>query len=117
MANEHHPSFFEEGIKLISFCPLCQAKEEKMEVSVLEKTEAGRLIHLKCRHCRASILALIMISPSGLNSVGMITDLSAEEVVKFKETDRVGADEVLEFSQFICQEKEWLARFSSELET
>lgn len=102
------PSFFEEGIKLISFCPLCQAKQEAMEVKILETTEMARLLHLRCQRCQAAILALVMLSPSGLNSVGMITDLSAEEVLKFKETDGLEADDVLSFHELNSTKANWL---------
>ena len=102
------PSFFEEGIKLISFCPLCQAKQEAMEVKILETTEVARLLHLHCQRCQAAILALVMLSPSGLNSVGMITDLSAEEVLKFKETDNLEADDILSFHELNLANTQWL---------
>ena len=101
-------SFFDEGIKLISFCPLCQAKQEKMAVNVLEKNETARLVHLECQNCRTAILALVMVSAAGLNSMGMITDLSAGEVLKFKEAEDLEADELLEFYQMQKKNKFWL---------
>lgn len=105
---QHSSSFFDEGIKLISFCPLCQAKQEKMNISVLEKNDSARLIHLECQNCRAAILALVMVSPAGLNSLGMITDLSAEEVLKFKDLEALEPDELLEFYELRKKDKFWL---------
>lgn len=81
-----------------------------MQVSVLEKSEIGRLLHLQCQSCQAAILALLIVSPSGLNSVGMITDLTAEEVLRFKEIDSVEADEVIEFYKVIKEDKNWLEK-------
>jgi len=105
---QNSPSFFDEGIKLISFCPLCQAKQEKMAVNILDKNETARLVHLECQSCNTAILALIMVSAAGLNSLGMITDLSADEVLKFKETDALEADDLLDFYQMQKKNKFWL---------
>lgn len=113
--NPQNPSFFDEGIKLISFCPLCQAKQESMEVKILDTSEAARLLHLRCQKCGAAILALVMISPAGLNSLGMITDLSADEVLKFKETDSIDADDVLAFHESLSTNKNWLKELDGEV--
>ncbi|HPV70360.1 MAG TPA: hypothetical protein PKY08_00425 [Candidatus Magasanikbacteria bacterium] len=107
-------SFFDEGIKIISFCPLCQAKQEKMSVNILEKNETARLIHLVCQNCQAAVLALVTISPAGLNSLGMITDLSAGEVLKFKDNGPLEADDVLSFYQSQKKNKFWLKELLNE---
>lgn len=89
-------SFLEEGIKLISFCPLCQSKHGAMEANILEETGESHLIHLRCQNCQAAILALVTLTPLGLNSVGMITDLSAVDAQKFKEADSLEFDEIID---------------------
>jgi len=115
--NEPMPqsSFFEEGIKLISSCPICQSKQDKMEVNILDRNEMSRLLHLRCQNCRAAVLALLVISPAGLNSIGMITDLSAGEVLRFKECEAIEADEVLSFHIFIQENKFWLNELTTTL--
>ncbi len=79
-----------------------------MAVSVLDKNETARLVHLECQNCKAAVLALVMLSPSGLNSMGMITDLSAGEVLKFKDEDALEADDLLDFYQTQKKNKFWL---------
>ena len=101
-------SIFDEGIKIISFCPLCKAKQENVAVSILETTEVARLIHLECQKCRSAILALVIMSPSGMNSLGMITDLSAGEALKFKENPSLEVDEILAFHNLLKKDKFWL---------
>lgn len=90
------PSFLEEGIKLISFCPLCQSKQSAMEVNVLEQTGENHLIHLRCQNCQTAILVLVTLTPLGLNSVGMITDLSVIDAKKFKEAESLEYDEIID---------------------
>ncbi len=99
---------------MISFCPICQAKQDAVEVKILETTDLARLLHLHCKKCEAGILALVVVSPAGLNSVGMITDLSAAEVVKFKDDNDLTVDEVLSFHEFNSLNKSWLKEMAEE---
>lgn len=112
-SNLNSNSLFDEGIKLISYCPVCQHKGKMMEAKVLEENEAAHLIHLRCHQCQAAVLALIMISPAGLNSVGMITDLSANDAIKFKNLDSISVEEVLELNRLNKEEGDWLNKFVS----
>lgn len=91
------PSFLEEGIKLISFCPLCQAKQNAMEANILKETVESHLVHLRCRQCQAAILALVRVTPMGLTSVGMMTDLSVADVHKFEEAEPIEFDEIIDW--------------------
>ena len=93
--NPNQSSFFEEGLKLISFCPLCQAKQGAMEASTVEETADNHLVHLHCRQCQSSILALVTVTPMGLSSIGMITDLSVADARRFKESEPIDFDEVI----------------------
>lgn len=96
MKNTSLPSFLAEGIKLISFCPLCQSKQSAMEANILEETDESHLIHLRCQNCQTAILALVTITPLGLSSVGMITDLSVIDAQKFKEAESLEYDEIID---------------------
>lgn len=89
------PSFFEEMTKIIGLCPLCQAKTQAMEANILEEAGESHLLHLRCRHCQAAILALVTITPVGLSSVGMITDLTVVDAQRFKEAGALAADEII----------------------
>lgn len=66
-----------------------------MEASVVEETGESQLMHLHCRQCQAAILALVTITPLGLSSVGMITDLSVADARRFKESEPIDFDEVI----------------------
>lgn len=89
------PPFFEEMTKIIGLCPLCRAKTNAMEANVLEEAGESHLLHLRCRHCQAAVLALVTVTPAGLSSVGMITDLTAGDAQKFKKVESLTADEII----------------------
>lgn len=113
MNNQQPSSFFDEGIKLISFCPICQTREKKMEAKVIEENEAAHLVHLHCIGCGSSVLAVLTMSPNGLNSMGMLTDLSAEDTFKFKEIVSLSADDVLALHE-LNGRPEWFTQFINE---
>lgn len=95
------PNFFHEGLKFISYCPVCRSRYEQVEAKILEERDESYLIHLTCRQCGSSVLALVTAGILGVTSIGMITDLSSEEVIKFKETNSIVADEVIEAHQLL----------------
>lgn len=95
-------NFFQEGLKFISFCPACRSRYDQVEAKILEERDESYLVHLTCRHCGSSVLALVATGILGITSIGMITDLNSEEVIKFKETESIAADEVIEAHQLLA---------------
>ncbi|HLD28516.1 MAG TPA: hypothetical protein VJB67_02790 [Patescibacteria group bacterium] len=85
----------DEGIKIISRCPVCHYNYNPVEAKVLEENDLAHLIYIKCRRCRSAILALIMTSGYGISSVGLVTDLDSHEVNQIKELSVVSGEDVL----------------------
>ncbi|MBN1778905.1 MAG: hypothetical protein JW816_01670 [Candidatus Buchananbacteria bacterium] len=95
---------FNESLKVVSsYCPVCNSKYNPVEAKILEERNDSHLIHIKCRNCSASIVALVIVGNMGVSSIGMVTDLQSDEVLKFKSSRPVTADEVLDFHQTISQ--------------
>lgn len=90
---------------MISFCPLCETNYNPMEARVLGEKEDGHLLHIRCKKCWNSILALVLVSNAGVSSVGLITDLTFGDVQKFstKET-RVTTDDVIAVHELLAQD-------------
>lgn len=97
-------NFSDEGLKLVAFCPVCHTRYNPLQAQVVSEREGAHLIHIKCRQCFSSILALILANNFGISSVGLITDLDSLEVVKFKESSPLSAQEVLEIEEVISQQ-------------
>jgi hypothetical protein len=94
-----------DGQVFISYCPVCNLRYNPLEAKVLEEGKSSHLLYVKCRNCQSAVLALVVSSNLGLTSVGLITDLNSDEVLKFKDSKSVNYDEILEFHQFINKEK------------
>lgn len=93
-AGSYH--FSPEGLKLISRCPLCQARYQPFQANIVEERDDAQLVHIQCRKCKSAVVALIMQGQLGLSSVGLITDLTSDDVQVFKDADPIEEDTVFE---------------------
>lgn len=90
---------------MISFCPLCETNYNPMEARVLGEKEDGHLLHIRCKKCWNSILALVMVSNAGVSSVGLVTDLTFEDVRKFSHRDApVTIDDVIAVHELMADD-------------
>lgn len=90
-----------EGLKLISFCPVCQVGYNPIEARILGERDDSQLLHVQCRNCANAILALVHFSAQGISSLGMVTDLTFDDVVRFRDESFVEADDVLRAHEFL----------------
>lgn len=67
----------------------------------MDENEVASLIYIRCRHCGSGILALILNNPLGVSSVGLVTDLSPEEVLKYRLEADIAENDVLDFWQLL----------------
>lgn len=89
------PMFNPQGIRLVSYCPLCHMHYSIREARVIEENEDTHLMHMVCRKCSSSILILTLTGELGVSSVGLITDLTGDDVLRFKSATDVSDDDVL----------------------
>lgn len=92
---------FNNEIKFIQECPVCHTPRRVIKANVLEEGETNRLIYLTCPACQSSIIMLISLGTFGIDSIGLLTDLLPLEVLKFKETNILGADDLLDLHQIL----------------
>ncbi len=102
-----------EGIRLISVCPLCNTAYNPLSSKILEEKEDAQLIHLECDRCYGAIVALISQGGVGLSSVGLVTDLSSEDVIKFKSSPDVTYNDVIDIHEVLEQEERFLAELEN----
>lgn len=87
--------FSPEGLRLISKCPLCAEQYQPFQASIVEEKAEAQLVHIKCRRCESAIVALIVNGQLGLTSIGLITDLSSNDVESFKDAEPIQEEDVL----------------------
>jgi hypothetical protein len=105
--------FFDEGIKLISYCPLCESSYNPSSAQVLGEKDDSHLLHIRCGQCSNAIIALVLISTAGISSVGLVTDLAFDEVNRFKSEASVSTDDVIEMHHLLQNEEQLFARLAA----
>lgn len=98
--HESSLSFFQEGLRLMARCPLCQARYQPSLVKVIAEKEDAYLVHVLCNKCHSAVVAMVFANLFGVNSVGVLTDLGSDEVLPAQQRT-VQADDILELYK-IC---------------
>ncbi len=84
-----------EGLKLVSFCPICETRYNPMEARMLGKQADAHLLYIQCRKCEHSILALVLVNQVGASSIGLLTDLAYEDILRLRSHQKVTIDDVI----------------------
>jgi len=96
MMNGNKPfNFFDDSLKVISYCPTCNARHNPVEAKILAEKADAHLVYVKCRQCQSAVLAVVSVGDLGVTSIGLATDLSAEDVIKFKNHSAISCDDVI----------------------
>ncbi len=89
-------SLHHDSLRLVSYCPLCEARYAQGNARLLAEEGDTRLIHVTCKKCGGATLSLVLENPSGASSVGMVTDLTHEDVMRLHRGRRVSTDDVID---------------------
>lgn len=100
-----------EDLRLITYCPLCHTHFNPLEAKILDEKGDSHLLHMECRGCHSSIVVLVLASELGVSSVGLVTDLKSDEVIKFKNLMEISCDDVLSVYKELNQKENFLAVF------
>ena len=84
-----------------TFCPVCDTRFNPMEARALGEDGDTHLFHVRCRKCANSILTLVMVNHAGVSSVGLVTDMSFEDVMRLREARKVTSDDVLKTHEWL----------------
>ncbi|KKT35000.1 MAG: hypothetical protein UW24_C0017G0009 [Parcubacteria group bacterium GW2011_GWA2_44_12] len=93
-----------DNFRLISYCPLCSKHYDSKQVNVIDENEMYHLVHVVCEHCNSTILALVVTSSVGISSLGIVTDLTPHDVIRFKNSSHITVDDVLNIDTWLSDE-------------
>lgn len=89
----------------LAHCPLCENNYDSFRARIIDSKADSHLLHTQCNKCGAYIISLISVTPFGLSSIGIISDLSSADVLKFKNQPKITCDDIIEFHKVIVKEK------------
>lgn len=94
--NRLTPSLKQEALaKLLSVCPHCKAQYERLDTAVITQNRDAELLHVKCRSCQGSLVALLFSTGPLISSIGLVTDLSQEDVVRLQQAEPLSENDLL----------------------
>ncbi|KKR04529.1 MAG: hypothetical protein UT30_C0006G0023 [Candidatus Uhrbacteria bacterium GW2011_GWF2_39_13] len=77
-----------------------------MEARMLGKQADAHLLYIQCRKCEHSILVLVLVNQIGASSVGLLTDLSYEDILRFRLNKKVTVNDVIA-THALFKSNEW----------
>ena len=102
---DHLFNLFNDNTSLMTHCPVCNLRYDPLEARVVRENGASHLVHVSCRFCRSAIIAIIVANTAGINSIGLVTDMTADDVGRFGGNQPLTSDDVLEAYQFLHKER------------
>lgn len=97
MPTQSDPFLPAEGVKVIAACPLCHVRYEPLQAHVIDQRDDAHLLHLACSNCGGAVVAAVRRDALGVSSVGVVSDLTSDDVVRFKDAPTfISTDDILE---------------------
>lgn len=82
-------------------CQICQHKYSFDRIQVIETiydeqtNDARVMIHADCEKCKSSVMCNIDITGPDIVSVGVITDLTSKDTMKFRKYNPINTNDVI----------------------
>ncbi|EKD76156.1 MAG: hypothetical protein ACD_43C00211G0003 [uncultured bacterium] len=87
--------------KLLASCPLCQNRQGSFITSVISESRDAELVHARCSICQGALVALLFSTGPIISSIGLVTDLSLEDVSRFQHSQAITEDDLLTFHEWL----------------
>ncbi|RJO59087.1 hypothetical protein C4546_03745 [Candidatus Parcubacteria bacterium] len=93
------PNGKSDNLRMDGHCPNCGNLFDFRKTQVLAEEANSTLLFLKCSNCGVAAVATMSMSPQGLLFRGLVTDLTAPDVMKFKDAEEITSDDVVTVHQ------------------
>lgn len=82
-----------------------------MEIRPIGTAGETHLLHATCGKCAAQVLTLTLVSSAASGAVGLVTDLSADDVLRASTRAAINTDEVLQAHAMLTLPAEtWISK-------
>ena len=96
---------------VLQHCPLCHGSYQPEAVSELEGPQGRKLFHCYCQGCKRAMLAVMFEASGWLSSVGILTELTAEESRRCPDLSPIDADICVKAHQVFEEESRGFCLF------
>lgn len=94
MANQ--PNHFNNILRLSVRCPVCANLYDMHRLQILGERDQQVLTYIDCAACGSAVLSILSLGQAGMTAQGVVTELTAEEVVDSDDWRTVTADDVVD---------------------
>lgn len=94
------------NMHFVSRCPFCSAEYELEGAKVIGEEDDSTMVYVTCSECESSIIAIVAMSGLGIVSLGLVTDMSAEDTKRFIGAKNVSSDELLSIYELFENKKD-----------
>ncbi len=100
-ADHHSPTNPGRDLQILTACPLCHAKYNPLKTEIMAEREDAHLLYLVCRQCGSAVVAVVTTGGAGLNSWGMVTDLTSQELASITADRAILDDDLLDLHAWL----------------
>lgn len=95
-AKRHNSDAWREALKIISRCPVCSTPYNATDARIFARAEAATLVHIACGSCQSFFVAMVVLLGGGVSSVGMVTDLSYQDIARLHRAESIDTDALID---------------------
>jgi len=92
---------FDDNMHFVSRCPFCSAEYDLDGAKVIGEEDDSTVVYVTCSECESSIVAIVAMSGLGVVSLGLVTDMTAEDTKRFFGSKQVTSDELLHIYELL----------------
>lgn len=92
---------FDYNSHFVSRCPFCSAEYDIEGAKIIGEEEDSTMIYVTCSECESSIVAIVAMSGLGIISLGLVTDMTAEDTKRFSQSKGVTSNELLSMYEIL----------------
>ncbi len=81
--------------RLHHHCPLCGQGLIDSDIEIINSANGQMMVYATCGSCGVGVIAKVSLLPQGLVGLGILTDLTREEINTVNSNSPVSAEEVL----------------------
>ncbi len=90
--------------RILTDCPRCKARKDFLNAKTIIERKDAQLLYIKCTSCQGSVIAVVFTTGPLISSVGLITDMSEADVMRFTQADALNEEDLILVHEALQQE-------------
>lgn len=92
---------YHSNLHLNGRCPVCNTMYDLQKFQIIAERDQNVLTYIQCANCGSALLSMMTANPQGLRAVGLVTDQTVDEVVRFERGGPITADNAIEMHDLL----------------